>query len=100
MVLHANGQIEFAYLNVATEQIFGALPLQASWLAGIMPGGYHQIDKIQFSTKGYQGAAQTALIENYYDDFRLYLHRAMQPLAFLIIGSSLFIVGLNFSCSN
>lgn len=94
MKLHADGQIEFSYLDVAP--FMATSSPSRNGLSGIMPGRYHKVQLLQFSTEGYRGAAQTALVQSYYDDFRLYLHRALLPLAFLMIGSSLFIMALNY----
>ncbi len=94
VVLWADGRIEFIYLDVSIEQLFD--PSQNRFMTGITPGGHENVQLLNFSTEGYQGAAKTALIHSYYDDFRLYLHRALLPLAYLIIGSTLFIMALTY----
>ncbi|MFQ5616070.1 MAG: ATP-binding protein, partial [Anaerolineales bacterium] len=94
LTLYPNGAIDFTYDGVTSGGTYGRDPTQAAWLAGILPGQYGPITRLAAFPKDqpYSGEAASGIIKNYYLDFRQYLHQKMLPLAYLILGVSVFIL--------
>ncbi|HRJ42030.1 MAG TPA: GAF domain-containing protein, partial [Caldilineaceae bacterium] len=94
LVLHPDGVFEFNYRDLPATYTHAVYdPRLAVWLVGATPGnrgttphGLHLATDLPFS------ANSSGLVEDYYLEFRSYLHRLLAPLAYLILVSSGLIV--------
>lgn len=98
-VLYADGIFEFTYNGLPQPLLFSpdASPPANPWLRGVvrgrneplheLPAGMEESDLIALSHAG-----ASPLLENYLLAFRRYLHNFMLPVAWVVIGGSLFIL--------
>ncbi len=94
VVLYRNGVFEFNYGDLPDELFFEANqePGASPWIIGAVPArGTQPPENLDFTTQPLEGTRH-GFIQDYYLDFRLYLHKLFVPLASLIIGSSLLII--------
>lgn len=94
VVLHNNGAIDFIYQEIASDIRYGADLLSGIWLIGLLPGNGTPIpNQVRLSSAlPHTGQPGEAIIENYALDFRQYMHQQMLPLAWMVVGATLFIV--------
>jgi signal transduction histidine kinase/ActR/RegA family two-component response regulator len=92
--LFANGTIEFAYAALAPSLPYSDNPQQGVWVVGILPGdGSPVASGVRFTPAvNNTGQPQQAVVENFYLDRRQYMHQALLPLAYLIVGATLLVV--------
>lgn len=92
--LHRDGAIELAYQTLAARLQFTEDPMAGVWLVGLLPGDQQALIQTHF-TRPISATTPSvqALVENYYADFRFYLHRQLEPLLYTIVGALLVVVG-------
>jgi signal transduction histidine kinase len=94
-VLYTDGVFEFSYLELP-----GAFHYQPNddpganpWAIGALPARLDDVDPEQVLMRSAPGSSgDTGVIQDFYLEFRQYLHEFMAPLARLIIIASMFIV--------
>ncbi len=93
--LYPSGVFEITYHGLAAVQNYAIQnPSDGPWLIGAAPGSAEvRPDPVRFMADlPYVGSGRGGLVEDYYLDFRRYLHRLFSPLSNLIIASSVLIV--------
>ena len=97
-VLYRDGSFDFTYNGLPAPLTFDpdATPSANPWLRGVNPGLAGPIGQVaDLSQTGLIGPQ--GMVQDFYMNFRLYLHQFIVPLAWLILGSSLFLlVGLPY----
>ncbi|MBN1137377.1 MAG: HAMP domain-containing protein [Anaerolineae bacterium] len=90
-VLYSDGAFDITYADIPDELAYipndesGANP----WVAGAVPGDLsRRPQEVDFSTLPVTGDGR-GMVQDYQLGFRRYLHQALAPLAYLIVGSSL-----------
>ena len=95
MRLHRDGTFELSYDALPGEFLYNAFRLiDNPYLTGIFPGNAHAVPtSARFSdqSSSYQSDSN-GLVCHYYRLFRQALHRQMRPLAYIILGVTLFIL--------
>jgi DNA-binding NarL/FixJ family response regulator/signal transduction histidine kinase len=92
-VLYQDGSFDFTYNGLPDPPRFDpdATPSAHPWFRGVTPGLSDPVMQVQDLSQSIQSGAQGA-IQDFYLDFRQYLHQFLAPLAWLILGSSLLVV--------
>lgn len=95
LTLYQNGTFDFTYDTINPTPIFRATDIvDAPYLVGIIPGTpATTVEHINYSTDlPYSSKAGNAVFENYYYDFRGYLHQQMLPFAYGVNGMTLVVI--------
>ena len=95
LTLHPDGVFEFTYNGLPAAQNYDIYePRNTAWVIGAIPGsGKLRPHHLRFTADlPYVGGGRGGIVEDYYLDFRRYLHQLFLPLAYLVIGSSALIV--------
>lgn len=94
VVLYPSGSFEITYNGLPAIQTDAIQePGDAPWLIGAMPGSAElHPDHIRFGADLPYSGGRGGIVEDYYLNFRRYLHQLFLPLAYLVIGSSVLIV--------
>ena len=94
LVLEQNGNFEITYHDLPKKLThdLDQNPFENIWLIGAVPGDFTQPPRqVALGDLPWQSGTN-GLVQDYYLDFRQYLHRLLEPLAYLILLSSLLIV--------
>ncbi len=95
LTLYPSGIFEIAYDNLPATQNYNMyVAWNTAWLIGVTPGSPETDARhIRFTADlPFTGDSRGGIMEDYYLDFRRYLHQIFAPLAYFILGSSLFIL--------
>ena len=95
-VLYSDGSFDVTYNGLPDPLIFNAdaTPSANPWLRGVMPGLAEPVVQVDDLSRPTQSRPQ-GIGQDFYIDFRHYLNHLIAPLAWLIVGSSLFLfIGL------
>ena len=95
LVLYPTGVFDIAYDDLPDLQTYAFQdPKGAPWLVGAVPGSIGLWpDHVRFTVDlPFTGHGSRGFVEDYYLYFRRYLHRVFLPLAYLIIGCSVFLL--------
>ncbi|MFQ5434968.1 MAG: histidine kinase, partial [Anaerolineae bacterium] len=95
LTLYPSGIFEIAYDDLPATQNYDIFEAwNTAWLIGITPGSQKSDARhIRFTADlPFTGDDRGGIVEDYYLDFRRYLHRIFAPLAYFTLGSSLFIL--------
>ena len=93
LALYPGGVFDITYNGLPARQTYTVYDLRAApWLIGAVPGSTGlRPDPIRFTDDLPYTGGRGGIVEDYYLDFRRYLHQLLLPLVYLIIGSSLLI---------
>jgi signal transduction histidine kinase/DNA-binding NarL/FixJ family response regulator len=93
-VLYRDGSFDVTYNGLPNPLMFDAdsAPSAAPWLRGVTPGLAEPVEQVADLSQSVQSGSQ-GMVQDFYLDFRQYLNRFIAPLAWLIVGSSLLILG-------
>ncbi len=92
LVLHQDGVIHVTFNGIQPRKSFGRTYVFGPLVTGIQPGT-GDIERIHFSEAlPYTVEACCGVVEDYYRQFRSYLHQGMLPLAYLILGATILIL--------
>ncbi|MFQ5813347.1 MAG: GAF domain-containing protein [Anaerolineae bacterium] len=94
LALYPGGAFDITYNGLPASQTYVVYDLRAApWLIGAVPGSTGlRPDPIRFTADLPYSGGHGGIVEDYYLDFRRYLHQLFLPLVYLIIGSSLLII--------
>jgi signal transduction histidine kinase/HAMP domain-containing protein len=94
VALYPTGEFDITYNGLPAEPTYSVYaPQSAPWLTGVIPGiPGSRPALLSFATDLPYASGRDGAIQDYYLDFRRYLHRLILPLAYLVVGSSLLIV--------
>ena len=96
LILHQNGDIDFIYERLEAQLFYG--------MRGLHPGGKNQfVERVNFTgllenigNLAKNSVSQTTpdaiWLDNWYLSYRSLIHEKMQPLAFLLLGATAFIL--------
>ena len=92
-VLYQDGSFDVTYNGLPDPLVFDpdATPSANPWLRGAMPGLAEPVEQSPNLSQSIQSGPQ-GIVQDFYMDFRHYLHHFAAPLAWLIVGSSLFLI--------
>lgn len=92
-ILYLDGSFDFTYNGLPVPLIFDldATPSANQWLRGVTPGSAEAVeqsaDLAQIIQSGKKG-----MVQDFYIDYRKYLHEFIAPLAWLILGGGLLVL--------
>ena len=94
LVLHPEGQIDITHEQISSEQIYGSDVVEGAWLIGMQSGRNRRTP--QFVTlplvQGQEFADGNSILHSYQMTFRAYLHERMEPLIWLVMITTVFIL--------
>ncbi len=95
LILYRNGSFDFVYETIDPSPTYNTIALlDAPYLIGITPGtpatGLEETDFTRFLPVSSKDGR--AVVQNFYIDFRRYMHSKMLPFGYAVIGSTLFIL--------
>ena len=92
-VLYADGSFDFTYNGLPNPLVFNldATPSASPWIRGETSGMAVPPEQVMDLSQPVQGKPQ-GFVQDFYIDFRHYLHHFMTPLAWLLFGSNLLII--------
>ncbi|NOZ04947.1 MAG: GAF domain-containing protein [Chloroflexi bacterium] len=94
LALYPGGEFDITYNGLPARQTYTVYDWRAApWLTGAVPGSIAlRPDLIHLTADLPYAGGRGGIIEDNYLDFRRYLHQLLLPLAYLIIGSILFMI--------
>jgi|GEM_PF-55674 len=92
-VLYRDGSFDFTYNGLPAPLVFDpdATPSANPWLRGVTPGTAESVEQVADLSQPIQSGPR-GMVQDFYMDFRQYLHHFIVPLVWLILGGSLFIL--------
>lgn len=93
-VLYPDGTFDLSYKNIPDDLIYlpNNDPAAAPWVIGATPGNLSQrVQEVDLTHLPISGD-ERGIVQDYQLNFRRYLHEALAPLTYLIIGSSLSLI--------
>jgi signal transduction histidine kinase/DNA-binding NarL/FixJ family response regulator len=92
-VLYQDGSFDFTYNGLPDPLVFNldATPSANPWIRGETSGGAVPPEQVMDLSQPMQGKPQ-GIVQDFYTEFRHYLHHFIAPVAWLLLGSSLLII--------
>ncbi|PJB65844.1 MAG: hypothetical protein CO094_08835 [Anaerolineae bacterium CG_4_9_14_3_um_filter_57_17] len=92
-VLYSDGSFDVTYNGLPDPLVFDpdTTPSSNPWLRGVTPGLAEPVEQAADLSQPIQSGAQ-GVVQDFYIDFRSFLNDFIAPLAWLIVGSSLFLL--------